>query len=114
MINRIEVYEKYIKSNGYSAEWWKENMPSGTTPPQNEYGYRRTMILVDQIERPIEIVGNSKECILRLWGDAEMTIKCNYDDFCILFHDIEEQIVIEQEFRFSCIQREIGGEEDAS
>ena len=97
---RIEVYEKYkIKSTGYDADWWAENMPKGSTPPESaaQYGYRRTMPLIDHIERPIELPGNNKECIIRFWSGEDMTILCNYDEFCVRLHDLEEEMMIERE-----------------
>lgn len=85
---RIEIYEKYLAEGEYSADWWRENMPEGTEPPL-QYCYRRTMPLLQEIDRPIEIVGNSDECIVRFWTGEEITIKANYDDFCIFLNDIE-------------------------
>lgn len=99
-MHRIEVYEKYIVSQEKNEEYWES---LGIKPPASEYGYRRTLILLDQIERPIEIPGNKNECVLRFWGGDDIVIKCSYDDFCIQLNDIEERMMIEQ----SLIQYEI-------
>ena len=72
----------------------------GVVSPKNQptkYGYRRTMVMVDFIERPIEIPGNKKETIVRFMSGEDMIILSNFDDFCIALHDIEEQIRIEDE-----------------
>lgn len=89
---RIEVYEKYTLPGQYTEEQWNDFMGLKGSPPSSGYGYRRTMPLIDQIERVIEIPGNSKECILRFWSDEEMTIRANYDEFCIRLMDLEEEI----------------------
>lgn len=115
MPTRMEVYEKYATQNsssGYSAEWWRENMPHGTPVPDAtyEYGYRRTMVLVDTIERPIEIPKNKKELILMFWSGDTMIVKGCYDDFCIELHDIEEQCLIEEEIRMQLAFSDSEGE----
>ena len=115
MNRRIEVYEKYTLSTnacGYSAEWWAENMPKGTKPPETQYGYRRTMPLIDTIERPIELPGNRKELLLRFFGGDDMVVLGNYDDFCVRLHDIEEQMFIEDEIRSQQIGQIIDDIED--
>lgn len=90
---RLEVIEKYpLKSKPDS--YWED---LGMDAPPSEYGYRRTMPLIDQIERPIEIPHNKKECIIRFWGGDDIVILSNYDDFCLKLHDIEEQMLIEQQ-----------------
>lgn len=106
---RIEIYEKYAKSSDYSYDWWRENMPHGTKPPATSYGYRRTMILVEQIERPIEIVNNKKECIIKFWDGSEMVIKSNYDDFCIRLNDAEQENMIEEEMILGFLQGKVEG-----
>lgn len=92
------MYEKYpVTTNGYDADWWLENMPKGTPPPDQQYGYRRTMILVDVIERPIEVVGSNDEFMIRFWSGEDMICCGNYDEFCVTLHDMEEEMMIEQE-----------------
>lgn len=92
-MTRIEIYERYLLDDK-GEEYW-ENL--GIAPPDAEYSYRRTMPFVDQIERPIEIVGNKKECIIRFWGGQDVTIKESYDDFCVRLHDVEAEMMVEQE-----------------
>lgn len=94
---RIEVYEKYILDGSKDEDYWKN---LGVEP---ECGYRRTLIFVEQIERPIEIPENKNECIIRFWGGDDIVVKCPYDDFCIQLNDVEERMIIEQ----SLIQYEI-------
>lgn len=96
MPTRIELYEKYFIEHEDEPDW--EGM--GVVSPKNQptkYGYRRTMVMVDFIERPIEIPGNKKETIVRFMSGEDMIILSNFDDFCIALHDIEEQIRIEDE-----------------
>jgi len=96
MPTRIELYEKYFIEQEDEPDW--EGM--GVVSPKNQptkYGYRRTMVMVDFIERPIEIPGNKKETIVRFMSGEDMIILSNFDDFCIALHDIEEQIRIEDE-----------------
>ena len=96
MPTRIELYEKYFIEHEDEPDW--EGM--GVVSPKNQptkYGYRRTMVMVDFIERPIEIPGNKKETIVRFMSGEDMIILSNFDDFCIALHDIEEQISIEDE-----------------
>ena len=87
-MTRIEIYERYLAEGEYSIDWWKQNMPEGTEPPLT-YGYRRTMPLLAEIDRPIEIVGNLDECIIKFWTGEEIIIKSNYDEFCIALNDAE-------------------------
>lgn len=92
---RIEVTEKYPvqpKSNSkYDRQWWLENV--GKLPPDEaesqSYDYRRTYLILDTIERPIEIPGKKGECILRLYSGEDIIIKENYDEFCIRLDDLE-------------------------
>ena len=93
---RIEFYEKY-PLGGKGDEYWVDILPAGAKLPESEYGYRRTMPLIETIERPIEIPNNKKECIIRFWGGDDMVILKNYDDLCLQLHDIEEQMLIESE-----------------
>ena len=96
MPSRIELYEKYEIQDNDEPDW--ERM--GVSSPRNQstqYGYRRTMVMVDFIERPIEIPGNQKEFVVRFMNDEDMVCLGSYDDFCITLHDIEEQIRIEDE-----------------
>jgi len=111
-MNRIEVYEKYEvePQDGHSSEYWREILPAGSAIPEPEYSYRRTMILVDTIERPIEIEGSEDEMILRMYGCEDMTIKDNYDIFCIKLHDIEEQMYIEEEEIAQQIEQKIANQ----
>lgn len=111
-MNRIEVYEKYEvePSDGHSSEYWREILPAGSTIPEPEYSYRRTMILVDTIERPIEIEGSEEEMILRMYGAEDMTIKANYDEFCLTLHDIEEQMYIEDDEETEQIAQKIANQ----
>jgi hypothetical protein len=94
---RIEIYEKYPIRGEYDAEWWADNMPAGTTPPNQSYGYRRTMVLIEQIERPIEIPGNNKEFMVRLTSGEDIVCLGSYDDFCVKLHDLEEEMMIQDE-----------------
>jgi hypothetical protein len=113
---RIEVYEKYAVqiAGEYSAEWWRENMPEGTPMPTTgtNYGYRRTMIIVDTIERPIEIPKNKKELLIRFWSGDTMIVKANYDEFCVALHDVEEQCLIEEEMRMQLASETFSQEVD--
>jgi len=96
MCQRIELYEKYVVEDYGGPDW--EAM--GVSSPKNQkekYGYRRTMVMVDFIERPIEIPGNEKEMIVRMMSGEDMIILANFDDFCIALHDIEEQMRIEDD-----------------
>ena len=90
---RIEVYEKYAVRSTYDQSWWELNMPPGTTPPESTYGYRRTMVGIDYIERPIEIPGSKDEMMIRFWSGEDMIIKADYDDFCILLADLEDGLL---------------------
>lgn len=92
---RIEVYEKYECYDRDEPDW--EMM--GVARPKNrpQYSYRRTYLEVGIIERPIEIPGNKKEFVLRLFSGEDMTVKGCYEDFCIKLDDIEEQMMIEDE-----------------
>jgi len=95
MPTRIELYEKYFIEHEDEPNWEGMGLVPQSQPQQ--YGYRRTMVMVDFIERPIEIPGNKKETIVRFMSGEDMTILANFDDFCIVLHDIEEQIRIEDE-----------------
>lgn len=94
---RIEVREKYPIDGDIDPDYEETLRNLKIAPPDRKWGYRRTMILVDQIERPVEIPGNKKECLIYLWSGDELTIRENYDDFCLKLHDIEEQMLVEQE-----------------
>jgi len=94
---RIEVKEKYPIDDSIDTEYAETLRNLKLDPPSREWGFRRTMILVEQIERPAEIPGNKKECQLLFWSGCSMIIGENYDDFCVKLHDIEEQMLIEQE-----------------
>ena len=95
---RIEVTEKYpvqSKANSkYDRQWWLENV--GKLPPDEaenqSYDYRRTYLILDTIERPIEIPGKKGECILRLYSGEDIIIKENYDEFCIRLDDLEDLV----------------------
>lgn len=87
---RIELLERY-STDKYSDEWWEDNMPKGSIR-NSSYSYRRTMPLVEMIERPIEIVGNKDEFIVRFWGGEDIVCKGDFDEFCILLNDIEENM----------------------
>jgi len=96
MPTRIELYEKYFIEHEDEPDW--EGM--GVVSPKNQptkYGYRRTMVMVDFIERPIEIPGSDKEFMVRFMSGEEMICLGNYDQFCIAIHDIEEQMRIEDD-----------------
>lgn len=111
-MQRIEVYEKYEvePSDGHSSEYWREILPAGSAIPEPEYSYRRTMILIDTIERPIEIEGSEDEMILRMYGAEDMLIRANYDEFCVLLHDLEEQMFIEEEEIAQQIEQKIANQ----
>lgn len=89
---RIEVYEKYPLMGEHGEDYY-ENL--GMKPPPSEYGYRRTMPLLEMIERPVEIPGNKKECMLIFWSGETMTILNNYDEFCVMLNDLEMQQIID-------------------
>ena len=89
---RLEFYELYDNEGEYSREWWDKFMPEGSKYPGGKDKYRRTHILFKEIERPIEIKGNKKQCILRLWSGEELVVKYNYDDLCIKLCDIENEM----------------------
>lgn len=96
MCQRIELYEKYAIEHEDGPDW--ESM--GIASPKNQsqsYGYRRTMVMVDFIERPIEIPGSEKEFLVRFMSGEEMICLGSYDQFCISLHDIEEQMRIEDD-----------------
>jgi hypothetical protein len=82
---RIELYEKYI-ANQEQLEYFEEL--GIDTEKNTNYQYRRTYALFNEIERPIEIVGNKEECIIRFWSGEEIIIKESYDDFVVLMDDI--------------------------
>lgn len=111
-MHRIEVYEKYeIESaEGHDAEYYRNILPPGATIPEPEYSYRRTMVLIDTIERPIEIEGNDEEMILRMYGAEDMLIRANYDEFCLTLHDIEEQMYIEDDEETEQIAQKISNQ----
>lgn len=94
---RIEVREKYPIDGDIDPDYLETLRNLKQEPPDRKWAYRRTMILVDQIERPVEIPGNKRECQLYFWSGEAMTIRENYDDFCVKLHDLEEQMLIEQE-----------------
>lgn len=93
---RIEVREKY-PIDGLDPEYLETLANLKLAPPQREWGYRRTLILIDQIERPIEIPGNTKECLVRMWSGDDLVILANYDDFCVKLNDVEEEMLVERE-----------------
>ena len=93
MAVRIEVYEKY-PLNGDVEERAEYYANLKIAMPEEEYGYRRTMPMVEMIDRPIEIVGNKNEFLLLFWSGEQMTVLGNYDDFCIELNDIEMGMVI--------------------
>ena len=92
---RIEVYEKYETYDQSEPDW--DSM--GVTRPRNQpqYSYRRTYLDAGLIERPIEIPGNKREFVLRLFSGEDMVVKGDYNQFCIQLDDIEEQMMIEDE-----------------
>lgn len=96
MPQRIELYEKYFIEHEDEPDWESMGVPSPRNQ-SNKYGYRRTMVMVDFIERPIEIPGSKKEFVVRFMSGEEMICFGDYDQFCIALHDIEEQIRIEDE-----------------
>lgn len=92
---RIEVYEKYETYDQSEPDW--DSM--GVTRPRNQpqYSYRRTYLDAGLIERPIEIPGNKREFVLRLFSGEDIVVKGDYNQFCIQLDDIEEQMMIEDE-----------------
>lgn len=96
MPTRIELYEKYEIQDNNCPDW--ESM--GVVSPKNQskrYGYRRTMVMVDFIERPIEIPGNGNEFIVRFMSGEDMVCLGDFDEFCIRLHDQEEEMYIQDE-----------------
>ncbi len=83
---RLELIEKYI-DNEEEIDYL---LDMGITPKKNSivYNYRRTSVSFEDIERIIEIPGNKQECIVRFYNMQEMTIKENFDTFCIYFNDL--------------------------
>jgi hypothetical protein len=94
---RIEVFEKYPIDMDIDPEYEETLRNLKINTSNYKYGWRRTMILVEQIQRLVEIPGNKKECQLQLFGNETLTIRFNYDEFRFKLHDIEEQMLIEQE-----------------
>ena len=92
---RIEVYEKYEPYDQSEPDW--DSM--GVTRPRNQpqYSYRRTYLDAGLIDRPIEIPGNKREFVLRLFSGEDMVVKGDYNQFCIQLDDIEQQMMIEDE-----------------
>lgn len=94
MALRIEVYEKHVVNPIDDDE--RERLTNLRLKlPKEEYNYRRTMPMVEMIDRPIEILGNNKEFILLFWSGEQMTVLGNYDEFCIKLNDLEMQMDIE-------------------
>lgn len=91
---RIEIREKY-ELNGKGEDYWRNILPPGAEIPDSEFGCRRTYILVEEIERPIDIPDNKNEFILRLWSGQELLVEGDYDTFCILLDDAEEKMLVE-------------------
>lgn len=91
---RVEVYEKYPIDGDISPDYWA-NLK--IKPPPESYSYRRTMPLIDTIERPIEIPGSEDEFIIRFWTGEDMICKGDYDEFCILLNDIESDLIFDDE-----------------
>lgn len=92
---RIEVYEKYETYDQSEPDWDR----MGVTRPRSQpkYSYRRTYLDAGIIDRPIEIPGNKKEFVLRLFSGDDIIVKGDYDQFCIQLDDIEERMMIEDE-----------------
>ena len=101
MALRLELYEKYPIGGEVDMDYY-QNLR--IEPPEVKHGYRRTMPLIETIERPIEIPGNKKELIIRFWGGEDMTILGDYDSFCIQLNDIEENMLIEQQMVIQSIE----------
>lgn len=94
MALRIEVYEKHVV-NPIDDDERERLINLRLKLPKEEYNYRRTMPMVEMIDRPIEILGNNKEFILLFWSGEQMTVLGNYDEFCIKLNDLEMQMDIE-------------------
>lgn len=84
-MTRIEVYEKFLDVSDEELEAVDR---MGMEPPQN-WNYRRTYVPLYDIWRPAEIPGNKEELRLIFNTGDEMTIKGNYDTFCIQLNDKE-------------------------
>lgn len=91
---RIEVYEKYLV-NPIDEDERDRLINLRMDLPEENWSYRRTMPLVKMIDRPIEIKGNKKELVLLFWSGEQMTIKGDYDEFCNMLHDIEEEMDVD-------------------
>lgn len=92
---RIEVYEKYETYDQSEPDWEMMGIPRPKN--QSQYSYRRTYLDAGIIDRPIEIPGNKREFVLRLFSGDDIIVKGDYDQFCIQLDDIEEQMMIEDE-----------------
>lgn len=87
---RIELQERYLANwdevddlqerKGLSR---KEAMRSA------EFRYRRTYPKISEIDRPIEIQGNKKECKVKFFAGYTITVRISYDDLCIKLNDLE-------------------------
>ncbi len=102
---RFEVREKYVIGGKYNDDYLETLANLKLNPPDENYGYRRTMPLLEEIERPIEIPGNNKECILRFFNGEDMTVLENYDDLCIRLHDMEEEMLMQNELLIAEISK---------
>lgn len=92
---RLEVIERFLVNN--DEDYLINVYGSIEKAPSSEYSYRRTFILVEQIERPIEIPKNKTELIIRMWSGEDIIIRDNYDDFCILLNDLEQKMFVNDE-----------------
>ena len=83
---RIEVKERFVAN--LSELEYLEDLGISTKEKQIVYKYRRTNPRLEDIERVLEIPGNDKECVLRLYSGEEIYILENFDGFCIKMNDL--------------------------
>lgn len=83
---RIEVYERYVANIEEVEELEQLGVP---VKNQSQYRYRRTNPRIEDIDRVIEIEGNTQECVLLFYSGEVMVVKANFDELCIEFNDLE-------------------------
>lgn len=80
---RLELYEKF-ETELTDQEYQLKEMG---IPVYRTYSYQRIYPLVSEIT-PVEIKGNSKECMVNI-GGCRITVLYNYDDLCIKLNDLQ-------------------------
>lgn len=93
MVKRIELYERYISN----ADQVEQMIDLGCTKYLIEHKYRRTNPRMDEVERIIEIPGNIFECEVLFYSGEIITVKAQFDELCILFNDLENNNIEDDE-----------------